>query len=94
MAMMRNLKQEQIKEADKRQKYEEEAMLESGKRLQEKMLALNYPSPGEGGATKPCASFRDAITYCYKVNKDNPLACAGAVEAFTECAKQLSRISN
>lgn len=93
-AMFREVKEAQLKEVHELEQAERIAIEESGKKLQGKLSALNFPTNTSSAAAQPCASFRDAITVCYKVNgKDNPLACVAEVEAFTECAKQLSRIS-
>lgn len=92
--MFREIKEAQLKDVHELEEAERSALVESGKKLQEKLRGLNFPGNTSSAATHPCASFRDAITVCYRVNgKDNPLACVAEVEAFTECAKQLSRIS-
>lgn len=94
MALIREMKELQLKEADEREKQSQEVLNQSVNALDKKLRSLHFPD-GTATATKPCASFRERITACYKVNgKDNPLACAGEVEAFSECARQLSRISN
>ncbi|KAI0560039.1 hypothetical protein FGB62_127g13 [Gracilaria domingensis] len=94
MVMLREMKDSQLKEADEREQKAREALTSSVTALDKKLNDLNFPS-GASETFKPCAAFRERITTCYKVNgKDNPLACAGEVEAFSECAKQLSRISN
>lgn len=91
--MFSEVKKAQLKEAHELEQAERLALVKSGKVLEDKLAKLNFPT--KGPRTLPCASFRDAITVCYKVNgKDNPLACVAQVEAFTECAKQLSRINN
>lgn len=70
------------------------AVLDSAKQLEERLEQLNFPTKSSATA-KPCATFREAITTCYKANgKENPSACADEVEAFTECAKQLSRLGH
>lgn len=93
--MLKSLKQQQVKEAYEREQKAELALVESGEKLQEKLRSFGYPSNVSGRAPEPCENFRNAIATCYRVNgKDNPLACAGEVEAFTECAKQLSKVSS
>lgn len=90
--MISEIKKAQLQEALEMEQAEREAVLETGKALQEKLASLNFT--GKSPSAMPCASFRDDITVCYKVNgKDNPLACVAQVEAFTECAKQLSKLS-
>lgn len=92
--MFRDMKEAQLREAHELEQAEQIAIEESGKKLQESLSALNFPSDSSSEQSQPCAAFREAITLCYRVNgKDNPLACLADVEAFTECARQLSRIS-
>lgn len=92
--MFREVKEAQLKETHELEQAERSALEESGRKLQDKLTALNFPVNTSSAEVQPCGSFRDAITVCYRVNgKDNPLACVAEVEAFTECAKQLSRIS-
>lgn len=93
-SLLRRVKEEAVKEAYEREQTEHTALAEHAQQLRAKLVALNVPLDEPDAPGKPCASFRDAILACYKVNgKSNPLACVGDVEAFTECAKQLSRIS-
>jgi len=92
--MFRGLKEEQVKEAYQREQTEQMALLESSEKLRAKLDSLHIPVDQPEDTEKPCASFREAIATCYRVNgKSNPLACVSDVEAFTECAKQLSKIS-
>ncbi|CAN8061763.1 unnamed protein product [Agarophyton chilense] len=94
ITMLREIKELQLREADEREQKAREALSNSVTTLDKKLNSLNFPN-GPSETQKPCAAFRDRITTCYKVNgKENPLACAGEVEAFSECAKQLSRISD
>ena len=73
----------------------EMAISRSAKEMHKKLNTLNFNSKSVPESALPCASLRRAVTTCYRVNgKDNPLACAGEVEAFAECAKQLTRIKN
>lgn len=91
-AMYRELKEAQVKQVHQLEQAERLAVLSSAQLLDDKLSSLNFPL-NASTPVKPCATFRDAITQCYKANgKDNPLACAGQVEAFSECAKQLTRI--
>lgn len=93
-ALYREVKEAHLKEAHELEQTHRLAVLDSAKQLEEKLDQLNFPTD-PSVLVKPCATFREAITTCYKANgKDNPLACAGEVEAFTECAKQLSRLSH
>lgn len=92
--MFREVKEAQLKDAHELEQAERIALEESGRKLQEKLSALNFPANSSSETSKPCGELREAITVCYRVNgKDNPLACLADVEAFTECARQLSRIS-
>lgn len=88
------MKEAQLKEVHELEQTHRRAVLESAKQLEERLGQLNFPTKSSV-TMKPCATFREAITTCYKANgKDNPLACTGEVEAFTECAKQLSRLGH
>lgn len=91
--MVSEMKKKQLHEAHELEQAERKALLESAQNLQDKLTGLDFPSAEPSGM--PCASFREAITVCYKkYGKDNPLACASAVEAYAECAKQLTSISD
>lgn len=91
-ALYREVKASQEREAHEIEQTHRLAAVESAKKIEAKLSSLNVISASDVAA-KPCAVFRSAITACYKQNgKENPLACAAEVEAFTECAKQLSRI--
>lgn len=93
--MLQEVKKDQLKELHEREQAMNVAVSRSATELEDKLNALNFPKTSAGNSPKPCASFRTALTTCYRVNgKENPLACAGEVEAFTECAKLLSRTSN
>lgn len=95
MKLLRRLKEEQLNDARAREDAAKLALKERGKELQEKLNALNFPHGSASDGRRPCESFREAITTCYRANgKENPLACTGEVEAFAECARQLSKISN
>lgn len=93
--MLQKIKEQQLKEAYEKEQAARSAVMETSNALKEKLASLNFPSGSPPDSEQPCAKYRDAVTHCYRVNgKDNPLACTGSVEAFAECAKQLSKVIN
>lgn len=94
MTMLREMREGLLNEAKDRELRAHQVLAESVDKLQARLTTINFPDGKSNQGPQPCADFRERITTCYKVNgKDNPLACAGEVEAFTECARQLSRIN-
>lgn len=97
MQLLHTLKKDALKSALEREESAHLAFSDRSTELDEKLRRVDVAveSTSADGSPKPCESFRNAVTACYKENASgNILACAPQVEAFTECAKQLCNITH
>lgn len=73
---------------DKLQK-EEAKVLEEVKRNAKELREKEYKMPEP--LTMPCLSAKDACVQCYKDHPEDPLQCAEAVKAFSDCARRVQQ---
>lgn len=66
----------------------EEEELARVDQLAQELLSSQYAAPSR---PRPCAQAAEECVRCYAEHADDPLACAAAVEAYGQCAREAWR---
>lgn len=95
MKLLRTIKEEALTAAHQREQNAVSSLFDRCAQLDDELRNVNMACLSAGTHSgKPCETFRNAVTACYKEHgSDGILCCSAKVEAFSECAKQLCHVA-
>ncbi len=92
--VLRAVKEQRAKDAQAQTEAAQEALISAAEQLNKKFDGVSMRLP-ESAEDLPCAQFRKETLQCYqKAGAENPADCIPQVEAFTACARNVSKLNS